>query len=106
MTPSTEPAAPAAKPALKVRLKAMLDEFGPVAIGTYFAIFFLVLGGFAIAIQLGVKVDSTAGNAGTLAAAYVATKLTQPLRILATLVLTPLVAKLLGRVRKPPAAVP
>jgi hypothetical protein len=83
-------------------MKALFDEYGKVAIATYFAIFFLVLGGFALAIQFGVKVESSAGTAGTLAAAWVATKLTQPLRILGTLVLTPVIGKLVQKLRKPP----
>lgn len=97
---------PVVRPPLKDRLKALLEEYGTVAIGTYFGIFFLVLGAFAIAIQLGVKVESTAGTAGTLAAAWVATKLTQPLRIVGTLVLTPILGKLVQRIRKPPPTLP
>ena len=86
-------------------MKALFDQYGTVAIVTYFAIFFLVLGGFALAIQFGVKVESSAGTAGTLAAAWVATKLTQPLRILGTLVLTPVIGKLVQKFRKQPPPV-
>jgi hypothetical protein len=68
-----------------------------VALGTYLAIFALVLAGFAVAISFGFHVQSGAGTAGVLGAAYVATKVTQPLRIGATLVLTPVVAKVLSR---------
>ena len=68
-----------------------------MAIATYFAIFWLVFGGFAVAIATGVTVDSNAATAGTIGAAWVATKFTQPLRILATLVLTPLVGRLVTR---------
>ena len=78
-------------------MKALLAEYGPVAIVTYFSIFFLVFAGFAIAISMGAAVDSAAGTAGTIGAAYVATKLTQPLRILATLLLTPILGKLVAR---------
>lgn len=87
------------KPPLTVRLKALLETYGPVALGTYFTIFGLVLAGFAVAIHMGVRVESAEGTLGTLGAAYVATKLTQPLRILATLVLTPMIAKLFVRKR-------
>lgn len=79
------------------KLKRMFADYGAVAIGTYLGIFALALAGFAGAIGLGVQVESAAGGAGTFAAAYVATKLTQPLRILATALLTPLVARLLRR---------
>jgi hypothetical protein len=42
---------------------------------------------------------------GTFAAAYIATKLTQPLRIGATLVITPFIARLYERMRgRRPAA--
>ena len=103
-----DPAAPAAapKPPLKDRLKALFDEYGTIAIATYFAIFFVVLGGFALALTFGVKIESAAGTAGTLGAAWVATKVTQPLRILGTLVLTPVIGKLVHRFRKPPPKLP
>jgi hypothetical protein len=89
----------AAKPRAQGRLQALLAEYGPAALWIYFGIFALVLGGFAIAIALGAEVESAEGAAGTLGAAYVATKVTQPLRIAATLVLTPLVVGLVRRVR-------
>lgn len=104
MPPGIEP-----KPPLKDRLTTLLNEYGRVAIVIYFTIFALVLAGFAIAIRFGVQVDSAAGTAGTIGAAWVATKLTQPLRILATLVLTPIVAKFIERFGpkpKPPPSVP
>jgi hypothetical protein len=82
------------------RLKRLLAEYGKLAIYIYIAIFAFVLVGFALAIQMGIRVDSAAGKAGIWGAAWVATKVVQPLRILATLALTPLVAQLLRR-RKP-----
>ncbi|HVJ19870.1 MAG TPA: DUF1279 domain-containing protein [Polyangiaceae bacterium] len=84
----------------KERLKALLAEYGRVAIWTYFVLFGLVLTGFAIAISAGVEVESAQGHAGVLGAAWVATKLTQPLRILATLALTPIVARVGERLRR------
>jgi hypothetical protein len=79
------------------KLKALLAEYGRVAIWTYFAIFALVLAGFALAITYGFDVESAKGGAGVLGAAYLATKATQPLRIAATLALTPLIARLVKR---------
>lgn len=79
------------------RLQALLEEYGSTALGTYFAIFALVLTGFAIAIRQGVQVESAQGSAGVLAGAWVATKLTQPLRIAATLLLTPFIARVLKK---------
>lgn len=87
---------------MKDRLEALLQKYGKLALIIYFTIFGLVLAGFAIAIRAGVQVESAAGEAGTLAAAWVATKLTQPLRIVATLVLTPIVGKVLDKFRKAP----
>jgi hypothetical protein len=80
---------------LKERLQTLMVEFGTLALVVYLAIFALVLIGFVLAIRIGVKVESAGATAGTWAAAYVATKLTQPLRILATLAVTPVAMKLL-----------
>jgi hypothetical protein len=91
-----------AKPGLRQRLNALFLEYGRVALWAYFGIFAVVLLGFAAAISLGFHDTTTAGNVGIWGAAYVATKLTQPLRIAATLALTPLLMKL-ARARKPRA---
>jgi len=80
-------------------MKGIFAEYGPLALVLYLTIFAITLAGFAVAISFGVETDSAAGSAGTLAAAWLATKLTQPLRILATLALTPLVAAGLKRLR-------
>jgi hypothetical protein len=80
-------------------IKHILTEYGTIALIVYFAIFFLVLGGFWMAIRFGWRSDSTAVGVGTFAAAYIATKLTQPLRIAATAVLTPIIGRLYERVR-------
>jgi len=85
----------------RARLKNLLAEYGKLALYVYFAIFALVLSGFALAIQMGISVESAAGKAGIWGAAVLATKGTQPLHILATIALTPLVARLLRR-RRPP----
>jgi hypothetical protein len=88
----------------KERLKALIAEYGRTALGTYFGLFFLVLLGFAAAFNWGFRgadwlgTESVAG-AGVLGAAYIATKATQPLRIFATIALTPIVARLVERLR-------
>jgi hypothetical protein len=97
MTSTPSPAASS----LKERLQKALVEYGSLALWVYFAIFVLVLVGFATAIGLGLDVESSAGTAGTWGAAYVATKLTQPLRILATLAVTPIVVHVARRWRRP-----
>lgn len=88
---------PLRKPPLGQRLKDLLAQYGPVALYTYLAIFVVVLVGSGLAIKLGAGVDGAVGWAGTLGGAYAATKLTQPIRIFATLVLTPVVARVLRR---------
>jgi hypothetical protein len=84
---------------VKKTVQNLLAEYGTVALIVYFTIFFATLGGFWLAIRFGWRPSSTAGSVGTLAAAYIATKLTQPIRIGATLVVTPFVAKLYERLR-------
>lgn len=74
------------------KLEAVVAEYGMIAFIVYFTIFGLTITGFAMAINAGVEVDSVAGTTGVWGAAWLATKLTQPLRIGATLLLTPLVA--------------
>lgn len=91
---------------MRKTINHLLTEYGAVAVVVYFAIFFAVLAGFWLAIHFGWRTHSAAGTAGTLAAAYVATKLTQPLRIAATLVLTPAVARFYERLRGLPPADP
>ena len=78
---------------MRKTLKHVLTEYGTVALALYLAIFAVVLFGSWIAIRAGWSPTSAGGKAGTFAAAYVVTKLTQPLRIAATVVLTPLLAK-------------
>jgi hypothetical protein len=78
-------------------LKDMLAEYGSIAIVVYLSIFALTLAGFVLAIRLGWRPESTTGNAGIFVAAYIATKVTQPIRIGATLLLTPIVAKVYDR---------
>ena len=93
------------KPSLMDRLKAHLAEYGEIAIVIYFSIFGLVFAGFIVAINVGAQAETAGGWAATIGAAYGATKLTQPLRILGTLVLTPLIARLWrGRRPTPPPA--
>ena len=96
------------------KLKTLLAEYGNVALVTYLVIWVLTLTGFAIAISTGVDVDAVLGSiarffgsswegrtsgAGLAGLTWLATKLTQPLRIAATLALTPFVAALLRKRR-------
>lgn len=80
-------------------LKEIAAEYGAVAVVVYLAIFAVVLLGSWSAIHLGWKPSGVRGGVGTFTAAYIATKLTQPLRIAATLALTPVVARVYERIR-------
>ena len=102
--PSTEaapaPVVPAKKPSLKVRLKKLIAEYGNVALVTYLALSLIAIAGFSLAIGFGFGADSAGDVLGTIGAGWLAAKATVPLRILATLALTPLIGKLLQRRRK------
>jgi hypothetical protein len=80
---------------LKARLKKLYAVYGLAAVVTWFSLFFLVLAAFVIAIEYG----SDAAGGGKWLAAYVATEATKPIRIVATLVLTPFVAQAGRRIR-------
>jgi hypothetical protein len=92
---------------MREKLERLLKAYGAVAFVVYFGLFFLTWGGFVVALSLGLRVESGAGKAGILGAAYVATQLTKVLRILATLALTPMAHALWQRLRgKGPPATP
>jgi hypothetical protein len=84
---------------VKKTVQKLLAEYGTVAVIVYFVIFFAVLGGFWLGIRFGWRPSSTAGSVGAFTAAYIATKLTQPIRIGATIVVTPFIARLYERLR-------
>lgn len=85
-------------------LKQIFAEYGAIAVAIYLTLFSVVLVGAYFAIRLGWSPESVSGNAGAWTAAYVITKITQPLRIPATVVLTGVVGRLWRRGRKPDAA--
>ena len=80
-------------------VKQILAEYGAVALVVYLSIFAIVLAAFWTAITMGWQPSSAASNVGAFTAAYLATKLTQPVRIAATIGLTPIVAKIYDRAR-------
>ena len=81
------------------KLKQILVQYGVLGIVIHMTVFFVVLTGFYVAIIAGLTPDSVAGRAGAFTAAYLATKLTQPLRIALTVVLTPVAGRLWQRRR-------
>lgn len=88
------------KPSTTERFKALLAEWGPLFFVVWFGIFGIVLVGFALAIKFGFRVDSAAGAWGTWGAAWVATQVVKPLRIAATIVITPALGALLRRFKR------
>ncbi len=98
-----EPEVPApvpGKPTLKQRLAAHINEYGQIAIITYFTLSILTIIGFSIAIGLGTSPESTTGVLGVMFAGWVAAKATLPIRILITLAVTPVVALVVKRLRR------
>jgi hypothetical protein len=95
----SEPAAeaPPAKRTLKERLSSHMAEYGKVAVYTYLTLSLAAITGFSIAIGVGVEPSSATGVLGVIGAGWVAAKATMPIRILATLGLTPLVAAVVRR---------
>ncbi|HEY5920124.1 MAG TPA: hypothetical protein VIV11_00580 [Kofleriaceae bacterium] len=93
-------AAPAPKPKLKLRLQAHFAEYGRIAIYTYLVLSLLAIVGFSVAIGMGIAPSSASGVLGVIGAGWVAAKATMPLRILATLALTPLLAALWRRQKR------
>jgi hypothetical protein len=91
---------------LIVRFQTLIVEYGIIAIFVHYVIFAVVIVGLWAAIRSGWQPTSMAASMGTWGAAYVAAKITQPFRIVATLALTPIVARLYervtGRRRQPP----
>jgi hypothetical protein len=95
---------------MRKTFKELLAEYGTIAVVVYFTIFFGVWVGAWAAIQRGVDLralaarvglspNGTVANLGAWGAAYIFTKLLQPVRIGVTVLLTPLVVRLYERVR-------
>jgi len=85
---------------MKARLQKLMAEYGRVALWTYLSLSLLAIAGFSIAIAIGVAPSSSTGVLGVIGAGWLAAKATMPLRILATLALTPLIATLVRRLTK------
>lgn len=118
-----QPAAPqpeVARPGFMARYKQLLTDYGPLALVVYLVIFASVWGGAALAISAGVDMAGlfrwlgieAGASLGPVMLGYGFAKATQVLRVLATLALTPLVARWIGfqpaspPVEEPPPASP
>jgi hypothetical protein len=86
---------------LKERLKKQFTEYPRIAIITYLTLSILSIVGFSIAIGIGAEPSTATGTLGVIGAGWVAAKALMPLRILATLALTPLIAALVQKFKKP-----
>lgn len=85
------------------RINHLIEEYGGIAIGTYLVIFAMTFFTFWGLITFGFDLSSLGSwfvglpEVGTLAIAYAATKLTQPLRIALCIVLIPVVHRYWSR---------
>lgn len=86
---------------LRQRLKQQFTEYPRIAIITYLTLSILSIVAFSIAIGIGAQPSSATGTLGVIGAGWVAAKALMPLRILATLALTPMIAAVVGRFKKP-----
>ena len=88
---------------MKKTLKDILAEYGTIALIVYLVLFAVVLIGSYFAIRFGWTAKSAAGNAGIWTAAYIVTKITQPLRIAATVLLSAFIGRLWDKKHDPEA---
>lgn len=95
----TEPRLP-----LRERLKKQFTEYPRIAIITYLTLSLLSIAGFSIAIGIGAQPSTATGTLGVIGAGWVAAKALMPLRILATLALTPPIAAVVAKFKKPEPA--
>lgn len=95
-----------AKPVAKLGWRERLHEYGSIGIVTYFVVFGLTIVGFFVAISAGYEVEGVVGQSSTWFAAWVATKVTQPIRIAVVLALTPIVAAAWHRIRPKTTVLP
>ena len=88
---------------MKKKIQDLIALYGKLAFIIYLSIFFLVFVTFYLMLQAGVDLESLSwfqgrlGQAGTVVIAWVATKLTQPIRIAVTVAITPIVAHWFGK---------
>ena len=82
---------------MKEKLQKLMAEYGLIALAVYLTTFVVTMTGFSIAIMQGFEVEGHSSAAGVLGAAWIATKVTQPIRIGVTLALTPVIGTYLKR---------
>ncbi len=89
-----------ARPTLMERLQAFVARYGMLAFVVHYAIFGLCLVGFMLLIRAGFQVNGAVGTASTFGGAYLACQAIKIPRFAATFALTPLIDKLIRRLRK------
>jgi hypothetical protein len=77
-----------------------------LAIVVHWTLFILCLGGFMLLLRAGFHITGAAGTAGTFAGAYAACQVIKIPRFAATFALTPLIDRLLRRLRNQGPAEP
>lgn len=85
---------------MRKTLKNILAEYGAIAVVVYLVLFTIVFIGSYFAIQLGWTPGTTTGRVGMWTAAYIVTKISQPLRIAATVVITTFVGRMWEKRRR------
>jgi hypothetical protein len=86
---------------MRTTLKKVFAEYGAIAVVLYLVLFTVVMVGAYLAIRLGWTPGSVTGQAGAWTAAYIITKITQPLRIAATVALTAFIGRIWRKGAKP-----
>jgi len=87
---------------MRTTLKQVFAEYGAIAVVLYLVLFTVVMVCAYLAIRLGWTPGTVSGQAGAWTAAYIITKITQPLRIAATVALTALIGRIWKRGDKRP----
>lgn len=83
---------------VKKRLQDLIATYGAIGLVVYLTSTCLVYFAFLFAIQFGFKPSGVVANGGVWVAAYIGAKVTQPFRIIGTVAVTPLVAKVYERI--------
>ncbi len=78
-------------------LRRILAQYGTIAVVVYLTLHMIVLFAFYLAIKMGWTPEGLVGEAGIWTAAYLLTKLTQPIRLGVTVLVTPFIARLFSR---------
>ena len=78
---------------MKKRLENLVVQYGTVGLVVYLTSTCLVYAVFLVAIQLGWQPSGVVATGGVWIAAYIATKVTQPFRIMGAAAVTPFIVR-------------